>query len=361
MKIIHCADLHLDSVLTANLSPDKARERRAELLTTFDRMITYAEKNSVDAVIIAGDLFDRKNVSAKAANTVYGAVTGHPGIDFYYLRGNHDADGFISGFEELPPNLKLFGDEWTSYSKGRVTITGAEMTGGHKRLCPTLSIDPDRFNIVILHGQEAADRSSDKPENIDLRELRGRGIDYLALGHVHAFKLAELDSRGSYCYPGCLEGRGFDECGDHGFMLLNIDENRGTYSADFVPFARRRLWEIRADISGCMSTPQIMDRSRPHISDCKPEDLVKLVLTGQIDADCEKDPGQIEKNLEDEFFFIRVSDETVPVVNYGDYATDISLKGEFVRTVQARTDLSEEDKAAIIRYGIQALEGKEVS
>ena len=360
MKIIHCADLHLDSNMTSNLPADKARERRAELLSTFGRMIGFAEENSVDAIIIAGDLFDKKNISRTAKNIVYDAVTKHPGIVFYYLRGNHDADGFLSSFEEIPANLKLFGDEWTAYETGKITITGAEMTGGHRRLCGSLSLDPYKFNIVVLHGQETENRSSDSPESIDLRELRGRGIDYLALGHIHAYKDARLDSRGRYCYPGCLEGRGFDECGDHGFVLLDIDEEKNTYSADFIPFARRRLYEIKADISGCMTTPEIMGRVRAAITDCESEAMVKLVLTGNVDVNCEKDPGQIEKELEDEFYFIKTEDKTSPIVSYEDYAADISLKGEFVRTVQSQSDISDEEKASIIRYGIQLLEGKEV-
>ena len=51
-----------------------------------------------------------------------------------------------------------------------------------------------------------------------------KNIDYLALGHIHKYKQAELDQRGVYCYSGCLEGRGFDECGEKGFVLLDIDE-----------------------------------------------------------------------------------------------------------------------------------------
>ena len=58
MKIIHCADLHLDSKMTANLSKDQARERKREILRTFTRMVEYASKNDVRVILIAGDLFD---------------------------------------------------------------------------------------------------------------------------------------------------------------------------------------------------------------------------------------------------------------------------------------------------------------
>ena len=70
MKIIHCADLHLDSAMNTHFSGVKAKERKNELLETFRRMIGYAVDNDVVAIIIAGDLFDRKNISATARNTV---------------------------------------------------------------------------------------------------------------------------------------------------------------------------------------------------------------------------------------------------------------------------------------------------
>ena len=63
MKIIHCADLHLDSKMTANLDRKKAKERKIELFNTFNNMVKYASEHDVKAILIAGDLFDKKNVT----------------------------------------------------------------------------------------------------------------------------------------------------------------------------------------------------------------------------------------------------------------------------------------------------------
>ena len=78
MKIIHCADLHLDSKMTANLSREQARERRKEILRTFTRMVEYAAKHEVRVILIAGDLFDTRNVSAMVRNTVRDMICSHP-------------------------------------------------------------------------------------------------------------------------------------------------------------------------------------------------------------------------------------------------------------------------------------------
>ena len=74
MKIIHTADLHLDSAMMANLDNDRARERRNEILLNFARLCDNAERLSVSAILIAGDLFDKKSVSAKAAKVVLNEV-----------------------------------------------------------------------------------------------------------------------------------------------------------------------------------------------------------------------------------------------------------------------------------------------
>ena len=70
MKILHCADIHLDSAMTANLDKDKARERRNELLASFKDMVGYAVKERIGVIIIAGDLFDTRNISVGAKKEV---------------------------------------------------------------------------------------------------------------------------------------------------------------------------------------------------------------------------------------------------------------------------------------------------
>ncbi len=48
MKVIHCADIHLDSSLNTNLSSTKATIRNNEILQSFERLTIYAKENDVD-------------------------------------------------------------------------------------------------------------------------------------------------------------------------------------------------------------------------------------------------------------------------------------------------------------------------
>lgn len=364
MKIIHCADLHLDSKMTANLDKEKAKERKAELLLTFENMIAFAKKNQVEAILIAGDLFDTKNISASARNVVKVAINNHPEIQFFYLKGNHDQDNFLSGTEDLPANLKLFSKEWTSYAlgEGRIILSGLELSKENAGSAySTLTLDAAKFNIVTLHGQESETGTKDKVEVINLRALKNKGIDYLALGHIHTYKEEGLDARGVYCYPGCLEGRGFDECGPHGFVLLDINEETGKSTREFVAIASRILYEVQVDVTGCMTSGEMKDRIQEVLQghNYSNRSLVKILLTGTLDVECEKDLQYLVKSFENDFYFLKIYDETALKVDIQQFVTDMSLKGEFVRKVM-ESELSEEEKGEIIRYGLQILEKGEV-
>lgn len=363
MKIIHCADLHLGSVMTSNFTGEMSRQRKAEILNTFNEMINYAGDNDVQGIIIAGDLFDTKNVPKSVGNVVVRAILNHPEIEFYYLKGNHDENSFLDNLEMMPENLMLFGNEWKSYKlceSENVVVTGIE-NNTDINIYDTLVLDSGKINIVMLHGQECEHMGTGKDE-IVIKNLRNKGIDYLALGHIHTFKVEKLDGRGKYCYPGCMEGRGFDECGEHGFVELNIDEDNRNIETKFVPIAYRNLYEIHIDVSDCESTAEIKERIEEEFrkKNYDSRHLMKVVLEGNLDIDAEKNIDLLLKQLADRFFFLKIKDETKIRVNYKDYELDESLKGEFIRTVNSREDLTEEDKSVIIKYGLQALAGEEI-
>jgi len=372
MKIIHVADVHLDSKLNRHLDDGRAKERRDELLLTFQRMVQYGDKEGVEAILIAGDLFDVPKVSATARGAVLSAIQDHPWITFYYLRGNHDAESFLRECTDKngkqPKNLKLFSEDWTSYEQQgsdgtSVVITGAEMNGENKGQLPTsLLLDQSKLNVVMLHGQEVETAGKKDAEVIPLRDYKNQGIDYLALGHVHAPKLEKLDARGVYAYAGCLEGRGFDECGPRGFYLLTVSEGR--IGAEFVPFAKRQVWELPVNAENAMNSADVIAAAREEAQKAgiSRGDLVKVILSGETDVEAEFDEGYVAKALEEDFYFVKVVNRTKPKVDYDVYALDASLKGEYVRSVkeamQAGT-LTEEEAAEMIRLGIRLLAGEE--
>ena len=353
MKFIHCSDIHLDSRMESNLTEAQARERNAEICASFGRLVDEAARQKVAAVLIAGDLFDTERATAQTADYILSRIAGVPEVDFLYLRGNHDETVFDG--MKLPENLKTFSREWTCYRYGDVVITGLEMDAENcLEMYRSLKLSPENINIVMLHGQESTRPGN---EQICLPMLRGKHIHYLALGHIHSFKCEPLDLQGLYCYSGCLEGRGFDECGDKGFVFLNVESGR--VRPQFVPFARRTLRTATVDITGLVKVGQILEAAEQALRNIPRESLVKLTLTGSYTLDTQKDLRFFQKMLEQKFYFLKIKDESRLSIEKGSYEYDISLKGAFIRLVMA-SDKSDEQKEQIISYGIRALSGGEV-
>ncbi len=352
MKLIHCADLHLDAPMESHLSADKARERKGELRATFARLVRTAAEEGVSAILIAGDLFDSTHITKSTKKYVLELITAHPEIEFFYLAGNHDR-GTALFFEATPPqNLHAFGDAWTSYSMGEVTITGSERPN-----LDTLSPEPERINILLLHGQERSGKGKDAPEVIHFGKLRGKHIDYVALGHIHDHRVTRIDDRCVAAYSGCLEGRGFDECGQKGYVLLETVGNKLTHK--FIPFATRRLHTVECDVTDIPSQLALEDAVSEAVKSIPRGDMVKVVLTGTCPPAWQKDLTHLSAMLGERFYFAKVKDASRLLIRPEDYQNDISLRGEFIRRVLA-SGLGEEEKERVIACGLRALSGEEV-
>ena len=208
-----------------------------------------------------------------------------------------------------------------------------------------------------MHGQESETNVKDKAEIINLKQLKNKNIDYLALGHIHSYKQEKLDNRGIYCYSGCLEGRGFDECGKKGFVLLDIEE--GKINSEFIPFAKRTLYEITVDLTDITQNNEIEQKIKEAIKDIPNTSLVKIILGGEADIGEERDIAYLTKKFENYFYYLKIEDKPKRKIDYMKYQNDISLKGEFIRLVLEQQDLTEEEQSKIILTGIKALSGEE--
>lgn len=354
MRIIHTSDIHLDSPLTSRLPQDKVRERRRELLSGFGRLVEEAKALGVEAIIIAGDLFDNSRVSRRALDTALGIIQDAREITFFYLQGNHEGDALIASARVMPENLKIFGDDWTYYDIGDVTVAGRNVI--QENMFDSLSLSKERKNILVLHG-ELRDRSC-APDIIGIKEAAGKNIDYLALGHYHSYSAEAIDDRGAAVYSGTPEGRGFDEVGDKGYSLLSTSSDRVLHS--FRPFARRRLHIVPLELDGAVRTVEIGERAERALRSIPSSDIVRLELTGRYFPTLWKDTDSLIREYSGRFYYFEVKDSSRIAINPDDYRHDMSLKGEFIRTVSRDDSLDEATKEKIIACGINALMGEDL-
>lgn len=352
MKFLHTSDLHIGSALTSRLSQDKIRERKGELMKTFERMIEEAVYQKAVAFIIAGDMFDTEKITRTTVERVLAAIEKYPELDFLYLTGNHEKSALIEYGVALPKNLKVFGDEWTYFDYGTVCVAGrSEISEG---MFDKLDLEYGKTNIVVLHGALADGRSGG--EIIGRRELEGKRVTYLALGHYHSYSEHQIADGGIAVYSGTPEGRGFDEVGKKGFVMIDTDGRSTRHT--FIPFAKRTLNIIDVDLDGARVRRDVDARVDSSLTGISRTDLVRVRLVGKRPPELFIDTDAITSRWESSFYHFEVKDETKLRIDPEEYKYDRSLKGEFIRLVSAKTDLSEEEKDKIIKTGLAALMGE---
>ena len=343
MKIIHSADIHLGSKIEAKLTKEKANIRKAEVRQAFNKMVNYAALNDIKIILISGDLFDSARPLKKDKEYFYNVVKNNPDIDFIYLKGNHDTAE--SGFDEDIANLKLFSDKWASYFYEDVTVSGIEFLGHNEyEIINGLKLPENTKNIVMLHA-----------ESKNIPQIKEKNIDYMALGHIHTFSEAKFNIRGKAFYSGCLEGRGFDEIGIKGFVVLDTE----TMSVDFIENSLRVIEEFDVDITGSENSYEAYKIVKDSISSDQ-NNICMINLCGEINYDGLFLTEDIEEYLKDEYFFVYVKNKTIEKIDLNKLANENTLKGEFVRTVLESEQYSQQQKEQIISVGLKAFEGQGV-
>ena len=351
MKILHTSDLHIGSRLNTRLSPQKASIRRRELLTAFDELIKKARLHSASVMIIAGDLFDEKKALASAKSRIRDAVEAHSDITFLYLPGNHEGDA-LSNYP-MPKNfIRIGGDGWVKHEISGVGFYARERN--YTTMFDELHTDSDK-NIAILHGEL---KPSGKGEMVICEaDARGHGLDYIALGHYHTYSEKKIDDRCCAVYCGSPEGRGFDEAGNLGYVIIDTDGKRVTHS--FHEGAIRRLFDITADIGECVGINETEKKIRASLSEARADDLVRVTLIGHRDMDNRPDTHALYDRLLGDFWYFEIEDKTKIKINPEEIRYTKTLKGEFVSLVMEDKGLTEDEKTEIINFGICALMGED--
>ncbi len=348
VKILHCADLHIGAA--ASFLGERAESRRFEALLTFERIISLARQNSVDIILIAGDLFNSNSIEGSFCDRVFEAIASIPEIKVVFAAGNHDPLSADSPFlkYKTPENLYIMGteDDCKVFEDLGVRVYGRSFKEvyckGSKVF--SLSVPQDDFiNLMCLHGDLRGDMASNY-NAISAEFAQNSSMDYIALGHVH--KASEILSFGkSYCaYCGCPEGQGFDELGEKGVYIGEI--GKGVCNLSFVPCAKRMHLCEHIDISGCESTvaatEKVISVIREKYPDNYPENLYKIILTGNISGEVNILITEIASRLNELVYFAKVRDNTEAIIDFNILSGEKSLKGIFVKNMLAAIENADE-------------------
>ena len=360
IRILHAADLHLDSPFES-LPEEKAALRRSEQRALLRSLAQLRAETEAELVLLSGDLFDSDSTWAETEELLRLTLS-EMAVPVFIAPGNHDyyaANGRWARMR-LPENVHVFTSadfDAVVLEELNVRVWGAAFTDNYSEAkLDTLRIPrQDGFTeLVCVHGEVGNPGSRYDP--IDERDIAASGADYIALGHVHACSGLKKAGKTYYAWPGCPEGRGFDECGEKGILQIDIDGE--TVKAGFIPTAARRYEKLRVE-PGADALAAI----RAALPKDTADDVYKIILTGESFA--APDLAYLRQALERDFFALTFSDETVPPRDLWRRAGEDSLAGRFLRRMQRRIEAAqtEEEKKLLlraVRCGIAALEGWEV-
>ena len=236
MRFIHTADIHLDSPLQGLEVYEDApvNEIRGATRRAFDNLIDLALAEDVDFVLIAGDLYDG---DWKDYNTGLFFVTRmgrleKKGIKVFIVSGNHDAASRITRTMPLPGNVTFFssGKPQTVRLEDLGTVIHGQSYASRavsENLASQYPLhDPSFFNIGLLHTSLTGREGHEDYAPCTADDLKSKGYDYWALGHVHKREIVSEDPW--IIFPGNIQGRHIRETGIKGATLVTVEDGRVT-------------------------------------------------------------------------------------------------------------------------------------
>ena len=255
MRFLHVADVHLDTSFAGRSEAVRRRLRDASR-EAFSRAVDVALREDVDALLIAGDLFDGERLSFQTERFLLEQVArlGDHGIMVVYATGNHDPGSSGGGPRPLkwPPNVVTVSDATPTRIEiparaggiaGYVSTIGHETAREERDLSRMLPRPGGEWpEVGLLHTQVQTSAGADRHARYapsDLAYLRRAGYDYWALGHIHIPQ--ELSADPPIWYSGSLQGRSHGQQGERGAVLVDLSD-RGAPLVSFRPLASVR-WE----------------------------------------------------------------------------------------------------------------------
>ena len=196
--------------------------------------------------------------------------------------------------------------------------------------------EPEKINILITHG----DLGESKYNHMNLNEIKSKGFDYVALGHIH-----KRDDSTNIVYPGSLISLGFDELGEHGMIVGEITDKK--LNKNFIKIDEREFVEFELDVSNIISEEELIEKINSINEENK---LFKIILIGYRNFPINIDIKLINKNI------IKIKDNTKIKIDFKE--NNNTLKGLFVKKLNERKNnnlIDEKTYEDILEIAEQAL------
>ncbi len=355
-KILCTSDIHLDSPF-AELSSEEQKIRRESLRNIFSKIIDIANEENVDALLIAGDIFDSNSVRPETIDSFFRNLC-RAKMHVFITPGNHDPYTAESPYQSLtfPENVHIFKEsKLTSFElpECNLRIYGAAHTSAwfNDRIMENFKVCDDGFvNIVMLHSEL---NCTDKYCPVSVEEIAVCGADYVTVGHIHIPTEIRKAGNTYYAYCGCPECRNFKDGKDSGIYI-------GEVNSGSVNLTHRRISDY------CYREETININEHPDIVSALPKpfknEFLRLTITGEAEN---LNMDDMREELLKTYSDVTIYDRTTLTRDIWEGLSEEGLRGVFLRKMKAQLDMCEDEteKEKILlatRLGIDAIENREI-
>ena len=365
-RFVHAADLHLDSPFTglkSSVPEHVATSLRQATFNAYDNIVELCVSEGVDALLIAGDVYDGADRSLRAQRRFIDGLDRlhQAGIRSFVCHGNHDP---LDGWEArlaYPPSCHRFGSEFQAVpvfedDPGAAVVHGVSYPTRNVRrnLVRRLGqVDSRSFNIGLLHANVDNDSNHRAYAPCSLSDLVETGVDYWALGHVHTRRVLN-PQRPTVVYPGNPQGRHLNETGPRGVYLVTVDDS-GRTDLDFRPVDTVRWERMTLDIAETSTEQNLLDELHRRIGEALEHGegrslVLRMTLSGRGELHrFLRQPGSVDDladelkrasaNLHPFAWCERIEDRTA-----GPFDRSVRLQGsDFVADLLRLCDQSKQD------------------
>lgn len=274
MKILHMADVHL------GMEPDKGKPwgegRGRQLWAAFAQAVEAAEREAVDLVLIAGDLFHRQPLKRELAE-VNGILSQLTRAKVVIMAGNHDyltKNSFYRSFS-WNENIYFFkSEQQEALYLPELSATVYGFSYEHReiredRYSGVVKQPRGRYHILLGHGGD----ESHVP--LKIPRLEALDFDYVALGHIH--KPGQLREN-RIVMAGNLQPLEYADIGPRGYWIAAL--GKGGAQVSFHPIRGCEYIKVELELDADATNFGLLTRAREAISRLLPHQLAVLSLQG---------------------------------------------------------------------------------
>lgn len=367
IKFIHFSDLHLDNPFTS-MGPDigKINCRRQDLLDVFDGIINIAKEENADILLISGDLYEHFYVKKSTITYINKKFEEISATKVFIVPGNHDPyinNSYYKNFQ-WSSNVYILSEDRSKVEleSMNLCVYGLGFEGFYKESSlkdELRDVNIDRVNILLVHGTVDMNFTRKAYNLLSSEELSKLNMDYIALGHFHN-RIDDLGKKGVIYNAGSPEPLGFDEEGEHGIYIGEI--NKEILHLDYRNVNVKQYKTVAINIEGINSDEQIAENIRLLLGEGTLSNfLLCIELKGYRNGEYLPDKAKIKKLIGGDVFYADIIDRTLPGYDYEELKKEPGLKGLFVRKLLDRVDRakSEKEKYLLMKslyYGVEAIE-----